>query len=137
MEMNEVAAKFGVTVSHENVSRYRAATPENIKLLRKFTNDKLKFTYDIKQSIRAGFDPASVYEAMRGSIVNVHISDNKKDNECMLPGEGSFDFAELFKKLKNDGYEGSCVIEVYKNAYDSKDELIKAYNFAKQIHKYC
>ena len=135
LAMNEVAAEFGVTVSHENVCRYRMATPENIKTLRRLTEDKIKFTYDVKQCIRAIGDTKPIYDAMQGNIVNVHISDHNKRFDCMLPGDGEYDFGHLFKKLKADNYDGPCLIEVYNSAYKEYDQLIQAYNFVNKIHK--
>lgn len=135
LRMNEEAAKWGVMVSHENVCRYRMANPENIKKLRERTNDKIKFTYDVKQCIRAIGDTESVYDAMQGNIVNVHISDHNSQSDCMLPGRGEYDFASLFEKLEADNYDGPCLIEVYSNAYKDYQELIDSYNFVNNIHK--
>lgn len=135
--MNETAAEYGVCVSHENVNRYRAAEPENVKKFRKLTDDKLQFTFDIKQSVRAGCGAEPMYEAMRGKIINVHISDNCDSADCMLPGKGKFDFSSLFKTLKTDGYEGACLIEVYNYAYKNPKELLEAYKLVKNIHENC
>lgn len=134
LEMNETAAEYGVCVAHENVNKYRAATPENVRDFRKLTNDCLNFTFDIKQSLRSGCGVEAMYDAMRGKVVHVHISDNCETADCMLPGKGSFDFASLFKCLKTDGYDGACLIEVYNYAYKDPEELLKAYNFVTNIH---
>ena len=135
LKMSEAAAEFGVMISHENVCRYRLAVPQNIETLRKLTNDKIKFTYDVKQCIRAMGKTEPIYDAMKGNIVNIHISDHNGKFDCMLPGKGDYDFASLFKKLEADNYDGPCLIEVYSNAYKKYDELIEAYNFVNNIHK--
>ena len=123
MEMNRMSAEFGVCVSHENVNKFRLATPQNIEKFKTLSDGALKFTYDIKQSIRAGFDPSEIYSAMGQNIVNVHISDNNSHKDCMLPGKGNFDFGALFQKLEKDGYNGACLIEVYSHAYNDISEL--------------
>lgn len=136
-EMNSDAAGFGVLVAHENVNRFRMALPEHVRTLRELTDDKQKFTFDIKQSLRAGVDPYEMIDAMGGGIVNVHISDNKEGHDCLLPGEGNFDFGSLFTKLKSIGYDGPCLIEVYRNCYGDHEELVKAYQKVKNILEKC
>jgi sugar phosphate isomerase/epimerase len=137
MEMNFKANEYGVSVLQENVNRYRAATPENIAELKRLTNGRLDFTYDVKQSVRAGFEPNEIYAAMRGNIKNVHISDNSLSGDCLLPSKGEFDFATLFEELDKDRYKGAVLVEVYNWAYKDRSELIDAYNFVKNVHKKC
>lgn len=129
MLMNRSANRYGVSVTHENVNRFRASTPENIRGIRRFTNDGIKFTFDVKQCIRAGFDPSVIYDAMKGNIVNVHLSDHSSTTECMLPGNGDYDLKALLSRLENDGYKGAALIEVYRNAYDNHGELISSLKF--------
>lgn len=128
LEMNREAEKYGVTVCHENVNRYRAATPENVRKIRSLTGDKLGFTLDVKQTVRDGCGVTAMYEAMRGRIVNVHISDHNATCDCMLPTRGDFDFKSLFDRLISDGYNGACLTEVYHNAYKEPSELIESLN---------
>ncbi len=135
LEMNQEASKYGVCICHENVNRYRGATPENIKEIRRLTDDKIKFTLDVKQTVRDGCGVDAMYDAMHGNIINVHISDHNKEQDCMLPGKGEFDFESLFQKLSGDGYDGACLIEVYRNAYNEPDELFEIYRELKNNHK--
>lgn len=135
-EMNEDAAFYGVTVSHENVNRFRCATPKNITEIRRLTNDRQEFTFDVKQAVRAGVSVQDVYEAMKGKIVNVHISDHSESDDCVLPGDGNFDFGQLFSVLQNDGYEGACLIEVYRRAYDEYSKLLDSHKFVNLIINY-
>lgn len=134
LEMDLEAKKYGASVCHENVNRYRGATPENIRELRKLTDDRIKFTFDVKQAVRDGCGVEAMYEAMQGNIINVHISDNSFEADCMLPGKGDFDFGKLFSRLEADGYDGACLIEVYRYAYGEPLELIDAYKNVKKIH---
>lgn len=134
IEMDCEANKYGAGICHENVNRYRGATPENILKLRRLTDDRLKFTFDIKQAVRDGCGVDAMYAAMRGNIVNVHISDNSPEADCMLPGKGDFDFRNLFRRLEDDNYDGACLVEVYHYAYSDTEELLKAYKFVKNIH---
>ncbi len=135
LSMNAAAYEYGTTVCQENVNRYRAATPENVKEMRRLTNDKIKFTFDVKQAVRDGCGVEKMYEVMRGNIINVHISDHSDKGDCLLPQNGDFDFGWLFDKLKSDGYNGDCLIEVYNYAYKSSQELMDSYKIMKNIHK--
>ena len=135
LEMDNAASQFGVCICHENVNRYRAATPENVRAIRRETGDRIKFTLDIKQTVRDGCGVDAMYHAMRGNIINVHISDHNSDNDCMLPGRGNFDFGSLFRELDADGYDGACLIEVYNNAYKAPAELIESYRSVIKIHQ--
>lgn len=130
-EMRGDAEEYGVILSHENVNRYRAALPENVRAIREMTGDRQLFTFDVKQAVRAGCGVDEMYSAMRGKIVNVHISDHSDEGDCLLPGRGGFDFAGLFDKLSADGYNGACLIEVYRHAFNDPKELLESYKKVK------
>lgn len=135
MEMDAAAKQYGAGICHENVNRYRAATPENVREMRRLTDDRLKFTFDIKQTVRDGCGVDAMYEAMRGNIVNVHISDHCELSDCMLPLDGEFKFKPFFERLGDDGYDGACLIEVYRYAYSNESHLLKSYENVKKLHK--
>ena len=137
MAMNEEAAKYGVTISHENVNRFRAASPDFVKALSEMSNNAIKYTFDIKQAVRAGFGVFDMYNAMRRNVINVHISDHSEKGDCLLPGQGTFDFKRLFSALEADGFDGACLIEVYRGAYNEYCELLDSLNFVKKNHKIC
>ena len=133
-EMNADAAEYGVTVSHENVNRFRMAEPQNVRILRSFYSQQT-FTFDIKQTIRAGVDTYEMLEAMGDRVINVHISDNKLGKDCLLPGRGSFDFKTFFENLKGIGYDGALLIEVYNWCYNDYSELIESWKYVKSFLK--
>lgn len=130
----EAASFEGVILTQENVNCYRASDPEFIRKMVDTLGNRAVFTFDVKQSIRSGFSPWEIYDAMRGHIAHIHISDNMEGKECMLPGKGSFPFQKLFRIALADGFDGSALIEVYNNAYKDPDELIKAFNLTQQQH---
>lgn len=135
MLLNEEAQKYGVTLTHENVNKYRASRPVFIDAINQSTCGKMKYTFDVKQSVRAGFTPNEIFDAMGENIVNVHISDHNEFKDCLLPGKGNYDFSALFNRLENQNYKGACLVEVYNNAYTTESELFDAYKFVKKIHK--
>lgn len=122
----------GITVAHENVNLYKCSDPEFVLKLKETLGDEIKFVLDIKQAIRAGHSPLSMLEAMGRALVHIHLSDNTNTESCLLPGRGSFDFRVLFSKLEEMQYTGDGVVEVYRSAFGSVEELIRS---AKELQK--
>lgn len=120
--------KFGITLCQENVNGYRSADPEFLADMVRLLGDDANFTLDIKQCIRAGYTVPEIMEAMDYKIRHVHISDNSPAADCLLPTRGNFNFKELITDLKNHGYNGDFVIEVYQNAYKNHNEIFECYN---------
>ena len=52
-----------------------------------------------------------------------HISDHSTASDCMLPGNGCFDFKSFFDFLKEKKFNGSSIIEVYSNSYKNYSEI--------------
>ena len=128
LELDHAMRKNGAVLTQENVNNYRAGYPEFIQQMRQFSGDTVKFTLDIKQSVRAGYTPNIIMNAMGiENIAHVHLSDHNKGADCLLPTCGEYDFKGLFEKLCAGGYKGDCVVEVYKSAYENRKELIEKY----------
>lgn len=126
----DIAADFGVVIAFENVSWCLFNMPDFApKLLDACDNDKLRFTLDIKQAARSGYEPGEFLRAMGNRLANVHLCDysieNNKARTAMI-GSGHFDFAGFFRELKRIGYDGSAFIEVYSDLYDDFSELTAA-----------
>ena len=123
----DVGKEFNVTLCQENVNGYRSADPEFLADMVNFLGDDANFTLDIKQCIRAGYTVPEIMEAMDYKIRHVHISDHSPAADCMLPTKGNFNFGALMDDLKNHGYNGDYMIEVYQNAYQNYDEIFDSY----------
>lgn len=128
----EAASFEGVVLTQENVNAYRSANPDFIRKMVDALGNRAIFTFDVKQTVRAGYNPWEVYDAMRGHIAHIHLSDNVEGNDCVMPGKGSFPFQKLFRIALADGFDGTALIEVYNNAYRDPDDLIKALDLLKQ-----
>ena len=124
----DLGKEFGVTLCQENVNGYRSADPEFLADMVRILGNDANFTLDIKQCIRSGYTPDEIMEAMDYKIRHVHISDHSPASDCLLPTRGNFNFKELFSKLKDHGYNGDYVIEVYRNAYKEHSEIFECYN---------
>lgn len=117
---------FGVTVAQENVNLFRSDEPAFIERMREYLGDDCAFVLDVKQAVRAGEDPYQMCRAMGEKLVHVHINDNKPGDDCLLPGSGNMDFAALKQLMRNFGYDGDLIIEVYRRNFGELNELLGA-----------
>ena len=122
-KLSDVAEYEGVLLTQENVNLFRASDPDFIKQMIDNLGKKAAFTFDVKQCVRSGHSPWEIYDAMRGHIAHIHLSDHNENNDCLLPGKGEFDFAKLFRIALADGFDGSALVEVYSNAFIHNKEL--------------
>ena len=131
-ELSLLGERYGVTLAQENVNQFRSQNPSFLKQMRTYLGDRAKFVFDIKQAVRSGNDPTQVCRAMGKGLVHLHINDNKKGEDCLLPGCGAMDYSALFALLKENRYQGDCIIEVYSNNYSNIWELVQARNFVRR-----
>ena len=123
---------YGVTLAYENVHWGYYNYIGFFEELRKRTNG-LKATLDIKQARQSDIHYSKFIEEMGNDIVTVHLSDINSDGKMCLPGCGVTDFNDLFKRLKEVGFNGSLLIEAYQKDFDSYDELFKSLEFIKEL----
>lgn len=133
--LSRIAAKEGVILTQENVNGYVAADPEFIRGMVSQLGNNAMFTFDVKQTVRAGVGTWEVYDAMRGHIAHIHLSDHNANNDCMLPGNGEFNFEKLFRIAIADGYDGAALIEVYSNAFTLPKQLADSYKMLMEKYK--
>lgn len=118
----EIGEEFGVVFTQENVSWCRSADPVFLRLL--YENvPKLRFTLDTKQALRAGHSWRDYVDTVGDRIVNLHISDYNSESDCLLPGRGILQFEDLFQRMKQHGYTGNAIVEVYRTAFQQPEEL--------------
>lgn len=126
--------KYGIIVAHENVERCQCGRPDSIRLLRQYADRPLHFVLDLKQSLRANVDPFEMADAMGAeNICHLHLSDADEQSDCRLPGTGQFDFRALFRKLLLSGFSGNAVVELYRNGYDTPEQLLEASNYLQAL----
>ena len=132
-ELAAIASDFNVKLTWENVHWAFYSEPEfAYYLLDNCTGNNVYFTLDIKQAMQAGHLPEEYIDAAGGRIVNVHVCDYNGTELC-LPGQGEFDFRALFRRLKENGYSGPVIEEVY--CPDIKDDasLTASYDYLKAL----
>ncbi len=128
--------KYGVTLAFENVHWSYYNYIGFFNEIRKRT-EGLKGTIDIKQARQSGIDYSEYIKEMGSDIVTVHLSDVKEDGKMCLPGKGITDFDDLFMKLKDVGFDGTALIEVYQSDYKEERELFESLDFINEkAYKY-
>lgn len=110
--LSERAARHGLTILWENVSWCAVRTPEDVRRVRELAPD-MEFVLDVKQAYRAETDAFSMIEAMEGRIRHVHALDWDEQGALQLPGLGMTDWRELFRRLRDAGFDGAVMLEPY------------------------
>ena len=113
----------GVTLLQENVVRFRACSPAFVRDMRAALGDKAQFTLDFKQCRRTGVELSEMIDAMRGAIRHVHISDATSELDCLMPGAGDEPLKEQLQILKDSGFNGDLMIELYRHNFGEIAEL--------------
>ncbi len=135
-EIAEFCARYGVTLSYENVEWAFIDRPEAFRALKK-EYPALHGVLDVKQARISGYDWREYLKAMEGCLTHVHVSDVRADGGMCLPGRGTFDFDELFSRLRDAGFGGPVILENYGNDYGDFGEVKASLEFlAEKAEKY-
>lgn len=137
MRLNEITLENGVRILQENVVRFRAGDIEFMRSMKNILGDDAAFCLDIKQSLRCGYDPFDLIREFYDNIKHFHISDHSTASDCLLPLDGGFEFGRFFDLLKYNSYDGSCIIEVYRDSYKEYEEIFSSYNRLKNCIAKC
>ena len=111
-QIYETCRAAGVRLCYENVEWALYSRPGLFALLKKDCPD-LGGVLDIKQARITGYDWREYLADMGESLATVHVSDVTAEGKMCLPGQGVFDFAELFARLRDIGFDGAVLIENY------------------------
>ena len=130
--LSDIARSFGVRLCQENVARCYSGKPEFIRNMAEAVPD-VGFVLDIKQALRADVTPFEMLEAMQGHLAHLHLSDHDKSCDCLVPGQGVFDFAALAKKLKLIEYNGAVIIELYRWNYENEQQLAESLHILEEF----
>lgn len=122
----ETAADFGVTAAQENVARCQSRSLDFMKAMAAYLGDKAKFVLDVKQAVRSDEDPFEIANALGNRIIHVHMSDHGDNGDCLAPGKGSFDIKGFLTLLRNKGFDGSVMLELYRNNFSDTQELAES-----------
>ena len=70
---------------------------------------------------------------MGENIATVHLSDINESGKICLPGRGTFDFTDLFKRLKDVNFSGDMLIEVYNEDYGDISEIKDSLDYLREL----
>ena len=127
-----ICANYGVTLAYENVHWAYYNYIGFFSELKKRTTG-LKGTFDIKQARQSGVDFREFIDEMGSDIVTVHLSDIDKNGKMCLPGRGVTDFKEVFCRLRDKGFDGAILLEVYKNDFKQIKELFDSLEYVTDL----
>ena len=127
-QIYETCRAAGVRLCYENVEWALYNRPGLFALLKKDCPD-LGGVLDIKQARITGYDWREYLADMGESLATVHVSDVTAEGKMCLPGQGVFDFTELFARLRGIGFDGAVLIENYARDYDEPEELRRSFEY--------
>ena len=123
IQVQEAADSFGICVVQENVSRCTGGSLDFLVKMKNALGDKASFVLDVKQAHRAGNDPTEMVRALGKNIRHIHFSDSGKAGDCLKFGFGEYDNEAFFNALKEQGFDGNVVLELYRNGFGEVAEL--------------
>lgn len=131
-ELCALAARYGVKVCLENVEWGFYSKPGFFSKM-KMECPKLMACIDVKQARASGVPYDEFVSEAAGSIATVHLSDIDKNGKMCLPGKGVTDFKRLFTLLKASGFDGSALIEAYKNDFGEVAEIGESLSYLRSL----
>ena len=131
-ELCDFARNYDIQICLENVAWALCNRPEYFKEIVKYA-PSIRATLDVKQARISGYDYREYLNAMNTRIKTVHLSDVDENGKIRLPGRGKFDFKELFTRLRDVGFDGDMMIEVYKDDYNGEHEITQSLDYLNDL----
>ncbi|MCM1299046.1 MAG: sugar phosphate isomerase/epimerase [Firmicutes bacterium] len=131
----ELGRSFGVTVAQENVSYCKSGSLDFLIDMKKRLGDNCGFVLDVKQALRSRLSPFEIYESLKESVVHCHLSDHDSQKDCIPVGTGSFDFEKFAQMLKESGYKGNIILELYRSGFEKTEELCRSVEYMKKFFR--
>jgi len=126
----------GVTLCLENVEWSTYNRPGVFSRIAESV-PSMRGVLDIKQARISEYPYEDYLKEMGEKIAYVHVSDVDEQGKICLPGKGVFDFQTLVKRLKDVGFNGNLLIEVYTGDYGAESELKVSCDYLNEIlYKY-
>ena len=76
---------------------------------------------------------AEFIDEMKADIVTAHLSDIDQNGKMCLPGKGITDFYDVMTRLKDKGFDGAFILEVYKDDFKEYQELFDSLDYIKNL----
>ncbi len=130
-ELTEYCKKRGVKLCLENVEWSTYNRPGVFQKL-SLEIPELLGVLDIKQARISEYPYEAYLNEMGERLAYAHVSDFGERGMC-LPGQGNFDFDALIRRLKDVGFDGALIIEVYEKDYNDPIELKRACDYLDEL----
>ena len=121
-ELLHFCQRHGTRLCLENVEWASYNRPGVFAKLSKELPDLLG-VLDIKQARISEYPYEEYLKEMGSRLAYAHVSDINQNGKICLPGKGTFDFDTLITRLKDVGFDGALLIEVYNGDYGEFSEL--------------
>ena len=112
----EVAAKRDIVIAIKAHVGGALHTPDDTAaLVREINSPHLKAVYDFSHFQLQGFDLEKSLRTLLPETVFIHVKDGRGEPgkfEFLLPGQGSTDYVQYFRLLRELKYAGSVTVEV-------------------------
>lgn len=131
--LNGVAKEYQKTVLQENVYRCTTGALEQLVAMKNALGDDVSFVLDTKQAIRRGYDPYDFINQLSPNIKHIHFSDHNQESTCTLPGTGDINAPRFIQALKDTGFSGSIMLELYRSSFGTFEELVGAMRYVQQF----
>lgn len=131
-EISEFCGKYGVKLCLENVEWATYNRPGVFSRLAEAVPN-LGGVLDIKQARISEYPYEAYLQEMGARITHAHVSDIDEQGKICLPGKGTFDFDTLVKRLKDVGFDGALIVEVYTGDYGKAEELKRSCEYLDEI----
>ncbi len=119
----DAADEFGVTVGQENISYCKSGSLGFLKRLREECGERTKYVLDLKQARRSGLSALEILDELGKDVIHVHVSDADGKSDCLPVGAGTENLALIVNRLKELGFDGALLIELYRSNYSEYEEL--------------
>ena len=131
-EIYEFCQSYGLKLCLENVEW---ATYNRLGVFEKIRDcvPNLGGVLDVKQARISGYDYRDYLTEMGENLTHVHLSDLDENGKIRLPGQGVFDFGETIDRLKDVGFDGALIIEVYKDDYLHLSEIKRSVEYLDEL----
>ncbi len=126
------AAKLGIHLAIENIGYSLMNSLERImKYVFRYRTPYFTTYADIGNMKAAGLDIRKEFEAARGYISAIHVKDVRENEIRRIPfGEGIMDFHAAFRVIRDSGFFGPVLIEMWAdNREDAFEAVVEAKKF--------
>ena len=132
--LRDIGKQFGVIVAQENVERCRSRSLPFLVRMAEYLGGDFAVVFDNKQAFRSGVGANEFIDALGDHIVHVHISDNGPAGDCLPIGKGTADLSSMLFRLRNKGYHGRVLVELYGEYLEDKEEVYESIKRLRTFH---